>query len=34
MRDSYDRFAEYALRSWNGQIRHGLSGVGNIKGSV
>ena len=34
MRDGYDRFAEYALRAWNGQRRHGLSGVGNVRGGV
>ena len=34
MRDDYDRFIEYALRAWNGQRRHGLIGVGNVRGGV
>ena len=34
MRGGYDRFAEYALRAWDGQRRHGLGGVGNVRGGV
>ena len=34
MRDGYDRFVEYAFRAWDGQRRHGLSGVRNVRGGV
>ena len=34
MRDGYDRFVAYALRAWDGQRRHGLSGVKNVRGGV
>ena len=34
MRGGYDRFAEYALRAWDGQRRHGLGGVENVRGGV
>ena len=34
MRDGYDRFAKYALRAWNGQRQHDLSGVENVRGGV
>ena len=34
MRDGCDQLAECALRAWDGQRRHGLSGVGNVRGGV
>ena len=34
MRDGCDRLDECALRAWDGQRRHDLSGVGNVRGGV
>ena len=34
MRDDYNRLAEYALWAWDGQRRHGLSRVRNVRGGV
>ena len=34
MRDGCDQLAEHAFWAWDGQRRHGLSGVGNIWGGV
>ena len=34
MRVGYDRLVEHVVRAWDGQRRHGLSGVENVRGGV
>ena len=34
MRVCCDRLVERVVRAWDGQRRHGLSGVGNVRGGV